>query len=158
MRIATPLLMWLLVMPSLLVAETLTGRVVGVHDGDTLTVLASGRQEFKVRLSGIDAPELKQSHGQASKQALSDLAFGRDVRIEGGGPDKYGRTLGTVYVGSVNVNAALVEQGAAWVYRAYSYPKELERLEGSAQSDLIRKNDSASGFFLHRDKITVLTQ
>ena len=56
-------------------AETLTGRVVGVHDGDTLTLLVEGNRQIKVRLAGIDAPELSQPYGQKAKQALSNLAF-----------------------------------------------------------------------------------
>ena len=105
-------------------AETLTGKVIGVHDGDTLTLLVAGNQQVKVRLAGIDAPELKQPYGQQAKQALSALAFGQEVKVDGSGPDKYGRTLGTVWVGTVNVNAEWVKQGAAWVYRAYPFPPE----------------------------------
>ncbi len=118
-------------------AETLTGRVVGVHDGDTLTLRLLSQftnQQLKVRLAGIDAPELQQPYGQKAKQALSGLAFGKDVRVETAGLDKYGRTLGVVFVGALNVNGALVEQGAAWVYRQYPYPSEWERLEATAQS------------------------
>jgi hypothetical protein len=87
---------WLLLavigMPAM--AETLTGRVVGVQDGDTLTLLV-GRQPVKVRLAGIDAPELAQPYGQKAKQALSDRAYGKEARVESAGPDRYGRTLGT---------------------------------------------------------------
>ena len=115
-------------------ADTLTGRVVAVADGDTLTLLTAGNQQVKVRLAGIDAPELAQPYGQKAKQALSDWAFGKTARVESPGPDKYGRTLGTVFVGAVNVNAALVEQGAAWVYRAYPFPPELEGLEAHARA------------------------
>ena len=115
-------------------AETLTGQVVGVHDGDTLTLRVAGNQSAKVRLAGIDAPELKQPYGQQAKQALSALAFGKAARVESPGPDKYGRTLGTVFVGAVNVNAELVKRGAAWVYRAYPFPPELEVLEAQAQA------------------------
>ena len=115
-------------------ADTLTGRVVGLHDGDTLTLLVAGNQQVKVRLAGIDAPELKQPYGQQAKQALSALAFGKTAQVESPGPDKYGRTLGTVFVGAVNVNAELVKQGAAWVYRAYPFPPELEGLEAQAQA------------------------
>ena len=115
-------------------AETLTGRVVGVHDGDTLTQLVDGRQQVKVRLAGIDAPELAQPYGQQAKQALSGLVFGKEARVESAGPDRYGRTLGTVFVGAVNVNAALVEQGAAWVYRQYPHDPMLPGLESQAQT------------------------
>ena len=115
-------------------AKTLTGKVVRVHDGDTLTLLVAGNQPVKVRLAGIDAPELDQPYGQKAKRALSALAFRKEARVESPGPDKYGRTLGTVFVGAVNVNAELVKQGAAWVYRAYPFPPELEGLEAQAQA------------------------
>ena len=115
-------------------AETLTGQVLGVNDGDTLTLLVAGNHQVKVRLVGIDAPELKQPYGQQAKQALSALTFGKSARVESPEPDKYGRTLGTVFVGAVNVNAELVKQGAAWVYRAYPFPPELEALEAQAQA------------------------
>ncbi|MDS4026100.1 MAG: thermonuclease family protein [Candidatus Contendobacter sp.] len=115
-------------------AETLAGRVVGVHDGDTLTLLVEGNRQIKVRLAGIDAPELSQPYGQKAKQALSALAFGQEARIDSAGPDKYGRTLGTVYVGSINVNAALISQGAAWVYRQYPHDAALEELESFARN------------------------
>jgi endonuclease YncB( thermonuclease family) len=115
-------------------AETLTGKVVGVHDGDTLTLLVAGNQPVKVRLAGIDAPELDQAYGQQAKQALSALAFGQEVKVDGSGPDKYGRTLGTVWVGTVNVNAELVKQGAAWVYRKYPHDPQLLVLEVQAQT------------------------
>lgn len=134
MRILFSGLLWMLIVASLPVsAETLAGRVVGVHDGDSLTLLV-GRQQVKVRLAGIDAPELAQPYGQKAKQALSDLAYGKAARIESAGPDKYGRTLGTVYVGAVNVNAALVEMGAAFIYRAHVHDRNLLPLEAQAQA------------------------
>lgn len=70
-------------------AETLAGRVVGVHDGDALTLLVEGNRQVKVRLAGIDAPELSQPYGQKAKQTLSALAFGKEARVESAGPDKY---------------------------------------------------------------------
>ena len=73
-------------------AESLTGPVVGVHDGDTLTLRVE-RQPVKARRAGIDALELAQPYGQKAKQALSALAFGKEARVESAGPDKYGRTL-----------------------------------------------------------------
>ena len=115
-------------------AETLTGQVVGVHDGDTLTLRVVGNQPVKVRLAGLDAPELDQTYGQKAKRALSALAFGKEARVESPESDKYGRTLGTVFVGAVNVNAELVKRGAAWVYRAYPFPPELEALETQARA------------------------
>lgn len=119
---------------SAVAAPLITGRVVGVHDGDTLMLRIDGDPQVKVRLAGIDAPELKQPYGQSAKQALSALVFDAVVQVDGGQRDFYGRTLGTVYLGEINVNAALVEQGAAWVYRDYPHDPALVPLEAEAQA------------------------
>ncbi len=76
-------------------AETVTGRVVGVADGDTLTVLHD-RKQIKVRLTEIDAPEKKQAFGNRSKQSLSDLCFNKTATLDNKGKDRYGRTLARV--------------------------------------------------------------
>ena len=83
-----------LAIPALAFAD-FTGRVVGISDGDTITVLNNGRGE-KIRLSGIDCPEKGQAFGSKAKQFMSELAFGKDVRIIEHGKDKYRRTLGDV--------------------------------------------------------------
>ena len=115
-------------------AADLTGKVVGVHDGDTLTLLVAGNQQRKVRLGEIDTPELAQPYGSKAKQALSDLVFGREARVVVQDIDRYGRTVGRVYVGAVDVNAELVKQGAAWVYRQYLRDQSLLPLEAQAQA------------------------
>lgn len=97
----------------------LHGQVVSVHDGDTLTLLVDSRQ-VKIRLASIDAPERGQPFGNAAKSALSDLVFGKDVRIETAGRDRYGRILGTIYVGEVQVNQRLIDLGLCWHFRRYS--------------------------------------
>ena len=71
--------------------STTTGKVVGVHDGDTLTLLTGRRKAIKVRLEGIDAPEIGQAFGNNSKQALSEMVFGKTVRIVISTTDDYGR-------------------------------------------------------------------
>lgn len=113
-------------------AATLTGKVVGVSDGDTITVLdAHHHQQFKIRLSGIDAPEKKQPFGQRSKQHLSALVFGREVDVIWHKHDRYGRTIGKVMVDAPSctatrcpktVDAGLqqIEAGMAWWYRKYA--------------------------------------
>ena len=100
-------------------AETITGRVVGVADGDTITVLDADKVQHKIRLAGIDAPEKKQAFGQRSKQSLSDLAFGKDVAVETTKRDKYRREIGKVLVNGQDVNLVQVERGMAWFYRQY---------------------------------------
>lgn len=82
-------------------AETLTGRVVGVHDGDTLTLRVAGNRQVKVRLAGIDAPERVQPFGQKSKQSLSELAFDQPATVVVSKIDDYGRSIGVVTVAPV---------------------------------------------------------
>lgn len=101
-------------------ASSLSGLVIGVADGDTLTVLDSQFQQHKIRLAGIDAPEKRQPFGQRSKQSLSSLAYGRPVQIDAGKTDKYGRVVGKVLVNGVDVNREQVLRGFAWHYVAYA--------------------------------------
>jgi endonuclease YncB( thermonuclease family) len=102
-----------------LATRTLEGKVVGVADGDTITVLGAGNQQTRVRLQGIDAPESRQAFGQASKRNLSDLIFGRQVVVEYEKTDQYGRTLGKVLIGGRDVNLEQVKAGLAWHYKYY---------------------------------------
>jgi len=101
-------------------AETLTGRVVGVADGDTITVLDANRQQHKIRLSGIDAPEKAQPFGDRSKQSLSALVFDKQVAVEWNKRDRYGRTVGKVLVNGVDANLSQIKAGMAWWYRDYA--------------------------------------
>ena len=115
-------------------AGTLAGKVVGVSDGDSLTLLTPARTEVKVRLDGIDAPETDQPWGARSKVALSEQVFGRTVAVRSTGRDRYGRTLGVVSARGAEVNATLVRGGAAWAYRQYLKDDRLIRLEGEARA------------------------
>lgn len=102
-------------------AETLTGRVVGVYDGDTVTVLVDGNTQVKVRLHGVDCPERGQAFGNRAKQFTSELCFGQTVTVHASDTDKYGRTIGEVIApGGTNVNVALVENGLGWWYEKYA--------------------------------------
>jgi endonuclease YncB( thermonuclease family) len=96
-----------------------TGKVVGVADGDSITVLR-GREQVKVRLVDIDAPEKAQPFGNRSKQALEVLVKGQEVLVVERGQDKYHRTLGKIYRGDIDVNTEQVRQGMAWVFRQYA--------------------------------------
>ena len=100
-------------------AETVTGRVVGVADGDTITVLDADMVQHKIRLAGIDAPEKKQAFGNRSKESLSDLVFDKTVNVETEKRDRYGRQIGKVLVDGQDVNLVQVERGMAWFYRQY---------------------------------------
>lgn len=95
------------------------GKVVSIHDGDTITIL-QGKQQIKVRLFGIDAPELKQPYGKKSKQFLASLIAGQVVKVEPNGKDKYKRTLGIIHFKGQDINAQMVLNGYAWAYVKYS--------------------------------------
>lgn len=109
------------------------GRVVSVADGDTLTVLVD-RTPIKVRLAQIDSPESGQAYGQKAKQSLSDLAYGKIVRVEYVvDTDRYGRTVGTVWVGNLDVNREQVRRGMAWVFKKYVTDGSLYDVEYAAR-------------------------
>ena len=114
--------------------QTITARVVGVHDGDTLTALTDDKRQLKVRLHGIDAPELGQPFGQASKRALSDLVFGKQVTLHTTGTDRYKRTLARVTVGDIEVEAQVVATGHEWHYSRYDRTAALEAAQRNARA------------------------
>lgn len=122
-------------------AQTIAGKVVGVSDGDTLTVLDAGRKQHKIRLSGIDAPEKAQPFGQRSKENLSRLVFGKQVNVDLGKTDRYGRSVGKVIVGGVDANLEQVRAGYAWHYKKYEGEQPYEdrrvyaRAEAGARED-----------------------
>ena len=92
-------------------AETLSGRVVHVADGDTITVLDAGNQQHEIRLSGIDAPERKQAYGNASKKHLADLVADKSVSVEWNKHDKYQRIVGKVLQNGQDVCLEQIKAG-----------------------------------------------
>lgn len=132
-HIAIGLVITLLAAGQVLAADV-QGRVVSISDGDTLTVLTAQQHQVRIRLSDIDAPERRQPYGDRSRQALAELAFGRNVRVEVRDTDRYGRTVGRIFAGTVDVSAEMVRRGAAWVFRRYSHDPMLLRLEAEARA------------------------
>jgi endonuclease YncB( thermonuclease family) len=120
--------------PACAFSQEITGRVVAITDGDTLKILTPAHEQIKIRLADIDAPEHDQPYGSRAKQALSDLAYGKTLSIEDEGLDRYGRTIGLIHAGQENVNADLVSEGAAWVYRRYSHDPALLANEAQAKA------------------------
>lgn len=95
--------------------QRIAGKVTSVHDGDTITVNGQA-----IRLSSIDAPELDQAYGPASRDHLAALVWGQSVTITFAKTDLYDRVLGTVFKPDCsNVNLNQVKSGAAWYYEAY---------------------------------------
>jgi endonuclease YncB( thermonuclease family) len=110
------LLLAFCLLPSLSLAWS--GRIVGVTDGDTLTVLR-GQKQVKVRLYGIDAPERRQAWGDRARQALGELAHGQAVEVQEMDVDRYGRTVAQLEVQGQDVGTEMVRRGLAWVYERY---------------------------------------
>lgn len=92
----------------------ISGRIVRVLDGDTVEILEPGNRLTRVRLAGIDAPEKSQPFGQRSRQELSSMVAQRPVTVTGSETDRYGRLLGTIWLGMTDVNAEQVRKGLAW--------------------------------------------
>jgi micrococcal nuclease len=109
-------------------------RVVGVQDGDTLTCLDESNQQQKIRLSDIDAPEIGQDYGKASREALAALVFGKTVEVVDQGRDESGRWIARVMVDGIDVNRQMVATGSAWHYAAYSNDQSLAAIQAQAQS------------------------
>jgi len=115
-------------------AVEITGEVVGIADGDTLTLLTPDRQQRRIRLAEIDTPESGQPYGSRAREALANLAFRRRVRVVVEDTDRYGRAVGRVFLGTRDLNAEMVRRGAAWVYREYNRNPALPRLEAEARA------------------------
>jgi len=95
-----------------------SGKVIGIADGDTITVLRDNEQ-VRIRLYGIDCPERYQAFSKKAKQSTSEMVFGKVVEVEPVDTDRYGRTVALVTVFQRLVNEELVNAGFAWVYTRY---------------------------------------
>lgn len=100
-------------------AASIEGLVIGVTDGDTITILDSEKQPHKIRLAGIDAPEKKQAFGKASKKHLSALVYKEYVNVVYKKKDRWGRLIGKVLLNGVDVNLEQIKSGLAWWFERY---------------------------------------
>lgn len=110
-----------------------SGRVVGVSDGDSFTILDHNKQEVRVRLYGIDAPEKNQAFGNVSKKYLSDLIYGKQISLTEIDRDQYGRIVAIAEVGTLVVNESMLEAGLAWHYMQYDHNPMWMALQETAQ-------------------------
>ena len=122
-------------------AETITGTVIGVTDGDTLTLDSDGRRVV-IRLSGIDAPERGHPEGQPfgrkSGDGLRALALHQVATVETHKQDRYGREVGIVEVEGKDLGLEQVRSGMAWVFRRY-----LKELEPARRAAYVAAEDEA---------------
>ena len=121
-------------------AHAWIAKVVSVTDGDTIKVYNAEYGQVKIRFYGIDTPEKGQPYGKAAGKHLASLIAGAMVEVESVTTDRYGRTVGIVWDGEINVNQQMVTAGYAWVYRKYcskSFCTEWITLEDKARSSRI---------------------
>lgn len=116
-------------------AQSLTGRVVRVADGDTITVLDSSNTQHRIRLEGIDAPESHQAFGTQSKKSLSEMVSGKDVTIFYQKTDQYGRLVGKIVFDGKDINLEQVKAGMAWHYKEYQREQAPEDRELYAMAE-----------------------
>lgn len=125
---------------SVYAADPFSGRVIGIADGDTLTVLTDTTPR-KIRLAEIDAPEKKQAFGERAKQSLSDLCFNADAEVSPGVTDRYGRTVARVRCAGVDASLYQVSNGLAWAYTSYLTDPAIATAERAAR-------DSGTGLWV----------
>jgi micrococcal nuclease len=140
-------------------AAEFEAEVVAVMDGDTIKVLTSDKREIKIRLEHIDAPEKKQPFGQVCKSMLSDMVFGKTVYIRSQSrPDRYGRMIAEVFMceaSKESVNMAMVRQGCAWHYKAFSKDityAEAERIVRESKAGLWKDNEPVPPWLWRKKK------
>lgn len=110
------------------------GKVVGVSDGDTITILRDN-VSYKVRFNGIDCPEKSQDFGSVAKQYTSDAVYNKTIKVKLYEQDKYGRWIGDVFTEQGELlNLKLVEAGLAWHYKQYSKDPALAKAETEART------------------------
>ncbi len=122
-------------------ADSLTGKVVKITDGDTLYVLDANYKEHKIRLAGIDAPERKQAYGLASRKHLASIVAGQQVTIEYKKRDRYGRILGKVWINGVDACLEQVKAGLAWHYKKYQREQSPEDRQLYADAENKARNE-----------------
>lgn len=109
------------------------GQVIAITDGDTIKILTPTNRQIKVRLAEIDTPEKRQPYGKSAKQLLSKKVFGKQVNVVKVTTDRYKRMIGKVYLDDRYINAEMVTDGAAWVYRKYNKDPNMLELERQAR-------------------------
>lgn len=129
------------VLPGIAAADTILGRVVGVTDGDTISVVAEENRQFKVRLAGIDAPEKKQPFGQKSKAMLAEKIYGKQVVVEWNKRDRYQRIVGKVVADGSDVGLSLISSGLAWHYKKYESEQTQEDRRRYSDAEVLARSN-----------------
>jgi micrococcal nuclease len=131
--------LWLLLFSLLIAfgsfATVITGKVVGLADGDSFTLLLKDNSTIRIRLHGIDTPEKGQPFGNNAKQFTSSLIFNKQVKVTQTDTDRYGRIVGIVTnPDNIIVNEALLKAGMAWHYKKYDNNPNWAKMEKEAKA------------------------
>ncbi len=130
-------------------ADVLIGKVVGITDGDTITVLDGDKTQHKIRLMGIDAPEKKQEFGNESKKALSNYIYQKEVIVEYKKQDRYKRKVGKVIFDKQDICLQMIKDGLAWHYKDYEKEQSKTDRDLYSQAELKARNEKVGLWKTH---------
>lgn len=125
----------MLFFPFILLADVTIKKVISIPDGDTLTVINSSNKKIKIRLAGIDAPELKQKYGYTSRDYLRKITSGKKLTYKIHSKDDYGRVVAILYADDKDLNYEMIKAGLAWHYKYYYKSKKYSEAEKNARKE-----------------------
>ena len=120
-----------------IVFAQISGKVIGIKDGDTVVILLEGNIQKTLRVAEVDSPENSQPFGKNAKQFTSDQIFGKQINFIETDTDRYGRTIAKIYYDNKYLSAEIIKSGFGWWYYHYSNDKNLEMLEDEASKNKI---------------------
>lgn len=120
-----------------IVFAQISGKVIGIKDGDTVVILLEGNIQKTLRLAEVDCPENSQPFGKNAKQFTSDQIFGKQINFIETDTDRYGRTIAKIYYDNKYLSAEIIKAGFGWWYYYYSNDKNLKMLEDEASKNKI---------------------
>ena len=130
------LLLLLFFLCTLTNAQTLTGKVIGVKDGDTVVVIDAANNQTTLRLAEVDCPEKKQAFGTKAKQFTSDQVYLKEIKYMVTDTDRYGRSIAKIYYDDNKyLSAEIIKNGFGWQYKQYSTSKNLANFEQEARTN-----------------------
>ena len=120
-----------------IVFAQISGKVIGIKDGDTVVILLEGNIQKTLRLAEVDSPENSQPFGKNTKQFTSDQIFGKQINFIETDTDRYGRTIAKIYYDNKYLSEEIIKAGFGWWYYHYSNDKNLKMLEDEASKNKI---------------------
>ena len=117
-------------------AQTLTGKIIGIKDGDTVVIIDANNIQTTLRLAEVDCPEKAQAFGTKAKQFTSNAVYLKQIKYEVTDTDRYGRSIAKIYYDDNKyLSAEIIKNGFGWQYKQYSTSKLLAKLEQEARQN-----------------------